>query len=92
MQAKVDLFETELADELHARLTQHRDNVDKLTAVKGGSSWLAEWWDNIAYLDYRDSIAFYVSYFCESRSVAVWQKGMQVPQRLRRRRCCRPVQ
>ena len=70
MQAKVDLFETELADELHARLTKHRDNVDKLTADKGGSSWLAEWWDNIAYLDYRDSIAFYVSYFCESWSLS----------------------
>ena len=65
----MDLFDTELADDLHARLTQHRDNVDRLTADKGGSSWLAEWWDNIAYLDYRDSIAFYVSYFCASRSL-----------------------
>ena len=23
----------------------------------------ADWWENAAYLDYRDSIAFYVSYF-----------------------------
>ena len=68
VQAKVGLFETELADELQARLGKHRDTVDRLTADKGGSSWLAEWWDNMAYLDYRDSIAFYVSYFCASRS------------------------
>jgi carnitine O-acetyltransferase len=27
------------------------------------TSWIAEWWENAAYLDYRDSIAFYVSYF-----------------------------
>lgn len=61
--AKIETFGSELADTLYARLCSHSDEVDKATAAKGGSSWLAEWWDNMAYLDYRDSIAFYVSYF-----------------------------
>lgn len=26
-------------------------------------NWLAEWWDNAAYLDYRDPVVIFVSYF-----------------------------
>ena len=38
------------------------DAIQRVPATTGGSSWLAEWWDNWAYLDYRDSLPFYVSY------------------------------
>jgi len=54
--AKVDDFARALAPELHTRLLKRRDETDH---------WLEEWWDNDAYLAYRDSVVVNVSYFCE---------------------------
>ena len=53
---KVDDFAKGLAPKLHERLLKRRDGTDH---------WLEEWWDNDAYLAYRDSVVVNVSYFCE---------------------------
>lgn len=53
---KVDDFARGLAPKLHERLLKRRDDTDH---------WLEEWWDNDAYLAYRDSVVVNVSYFCE---------------------------
>lgn len=53
---KVDDFAKGLAPKLHERLSKRRDETDH---------WLEEWWDNDAYLAYRDSVVVNVSYFCE---------------------------
>ncbi|KAF9785036.1 acyltransferase ChoActase/COT/CPT [Thelephora terrestris] len=52
--AKVDDFARGLAPKLHERLLRRRDETDH---------WLEEWWDNDAYLAYRDSVVVNVSYF-----------------------------
>jgi len=44
--------------ELQIRLEQRA----KETAAKG-QSWLQEWWDSLAYMEYRDSVVINVSYF-----------------------------
>jgi len=54
--AKVDDFAKGLGPKLHKRLLKRRDETDH---------WLEEWWDNDAYLAYRDSVVVNVSYFCE---------------------------
>jgi len=54
--AKVDDFANGLAPKLHERLLKRRDETNH---------WLEEWWDNDAYLAYRDSVVVNVSYFCE---------------------------
>lgn len=54
--AKVDDFAKGLGPKLHERLLKRRDETDH---------WLEEWWDNDAYLAYRDSVVVNVSYFCE---------------------------
>lgn len=54
--AKVDDFAKGLAPKLHERLAKRHDETDH---------WLEEWWDNDAYLAYRDSVVVNVSYFCE---------------------------
>jgi len=54
--AKIDGFAKGLAPKLHERLLERRDATDH---------WLEEWWDNDAYLAYRDSVVVNVSYFCE---------------------------
>lgn len=54
---KVDDFAKGLAPSLHERLLRRREETDH---------WLEEWWDNDAYLAYRDSVVINVSYFCES--------------------------
>jgi hypothetical protein len=53
---KVDDFAKGLAPKLHERLLRRRDETNH---------WLEEWWDNDAYLAYRDSVVVNVSYFCE---------------------------
>ena len=54
--AKVDHFAKGLGPKLHERLLKRREETDH---------WLEEWWDNDAYLAYRDSVVVNVSYFCE---------------------------
>ena len=46
--AKIDEFESGLARELHHRLLQRQ---------KETTHWLEEWWDNGAYMGYRDSVS-----------------------------------
>ncbi|QRV74305.1 carnitine O-acetyltransferase [Ceratobasidium sp. AG-Ba] len=43
---------------LQERLLQRKAEKDKI-----GSSWLEEWWDDAAYLTYRDSVVVNVSYY-----------------------------
>jgi hypothetical protein len=63
VKAGVDRFAASpLSRELQTRLLQHAAAREAKYAAAGGSSWLAEWWDNWAYLDFRDSLPFYVSY------------------------------
>ncbi|KAF8603875.1 carnitine acetyl transferase [Ceratobasidium sp. AG-I] len=47
-----------LGKKLQERLLQRKEEKDKV-----GSSWLEEWWDDAAYLTYRDSVVVNVSYF-----------------------------
>ncbi|CAE6398369.1 unnamed protein product [Rhizoctonia solani] len=47
-----------LGKKLQERLLQRKEEKDKI-----GSSWLEEWWDDAAYLTYRDSVVVNVSYF-----------------------------
>ncbi|ODV97482.1 hypothetical protein PACTADRAFT_47393 [Pachysolen tannophilus NRRL Y-2460] len=35
----------------------------EVAAEKGQRNWLAKWWDNYAYLEYRDPVSPFVSYF-----------------------------
>ncbi|CAK5279447.1 unnamed protein product [Mycena citricolor] len=53
-EAKVDEFAAGMGPELHARLLEH---------AKQRTHWLEEWWDNIGYLGYRDSVVVNVSYY-----------------------------
>lgn len=65
--AKVDDFAKGLGPKLHERLLKRRDETDH---------WLEEWWDNDAYLAYRDSVVVNVSYFCEcSTSCRSWTRS-----------------
>jgi len=54
--AKVDDFARGLGPKLHARLLRRRDKTDH---------WLEEWWDNDAYLAWRESVVVNVSYYCK---------------------------
>jgi carnitine O-acetyltransferase len=54
--AEVDNFAKGLGPKLQERLLKRHDESDH---------WLEEWWDNDAYLAYRDSVVVNVSYFCE---------------------------
>ncbi len=47
--AKIDEFGEGLGKELQARLLKRRDET---------VHWFEEWWDDIAYLPYRDSVSF----------------------------------
>ncbi|KAI0079400.1 carnitine acetyl transferase [Panus rudis PR-1116 ss-1] len=52
---KVDAFGgSELAHELQKRLEERRERTEH---------WLEEWWDDLAYLGYRDSVVVNVSYY-----------------------------
>ncbi|OCH85928.1 carnitine acetyl transferase [Obba rivulosa] len=47
-----------IGDKLHSRLEERKTEKDH-----EGSSWLEEWWDDLAYLTYRDSVLINVSYY-----------------------------
>ncbi|KZT43438.1 carnitine acetyl transferase [Sistotremastrum suecicum HHB10207 ss-3] len=53
---KVDEFGNGLASELQKRLEVRRNE-------EGRDHWLEEWWDDAAYLSYRDSVVVNVSYY-----------------------------
>ncbi|KAF8630954.1 hypothetical protein AX17_005310 [Amanita inopinata Kibby_2008] len=44
------------ASELQRRLQERR-------AVPGTKNWLSEWWNDVAYMSYRDPVVVFVSYF-----------------------------
>ncbi|KAJ7210553.1 acyltransferase ChoActase/COT/CPT, partial [Mycena pura] len=54
VEAKIDSFRMGKGPELHARL---------LERAKHHKHWLEEWWDNGAYMGYRDSVVVNVSYY-----------------------------
>ncbi|KAG8791441.1 Carnitine O-acetyltransferase mitochondrial [Ceratobasidium sp. 428] len=59
VEAKIEELRTAgLGRKLHERLLQRKEEKDKI-----GSSWLEEWWDDAAYLTYRDSVVVNVSYY-----------------------------
>jgi carnitine O-acetyltransferase len=56
--SKIETFEkSHESRELQERLLRH---------AGGKRHWLEEWWDDTAYLGYRDSVVVNVSYFCTS--------------------------
>ncbi|KZT73967.1 acyltransferase ChoActase/COT/CPT [Daedalea quercina L-15889] len=56
-QAAVKAFaDSELGKELQARL-------EARAREPGMQSWLADWWNDVAYMGYRDPVVVYVSYF-----------------------------
>ncbi|EMD39308.1 hypothetical protein CERSUDRAFT_82043 [Gelatoporia subvermispora B] len=59
-EAKIRDFGSSLGvgEQLHKRLEQRKAEKDSQ-----GSSWLEEWWDDLAYLTYRDSVMINVSYY-----------------------------
>ncbi|CAE6454747.1 unnamed protein product [Rhizoctonia solani] len=81
-----------LARKLQERLLQRKEEKDKI-----GSSWLEEWWDDAAYLTYRDSVVINVSYYygftphpahlpqtTSHRAAALTRSAMLFRQRLKR--------
>lgn len=54
VESKISDFEKGLAPKLHARLVQRQRET---------RHWLEEWWDNGAYMGYRDSVVVNVSYY-----------------------------
>ena len=56
-ETKVDDLVDGLGPELQRRLEQRREEP-------GRDHWLEEWWDEGAYLSYRDSVMINVSYYC----------------------------
>jgi hypothetical protein len=53
---KVDALASGLGQELQRRLLKRQSETDH---------WLEEWWDDGAYMTYRDSVIVNVSYFCK---------------------------
>ncbi|CAL1714125.1 unnamed protein product [Somion occarium] len=51
---KIDEFGSGAGEELQKRLTKRRDET---------AHWLEEWWDDLGYLTYRDSVIVNVSYY-----------------------------
>jgi len=49
-----EFLSSRLAAELQKRLKER---------AAGNTSWLSEWWNNVAYMGYRDPVVVYVSYF-----------------------------
>jgi len=49
-----DFLSSPLAAELQKRLKDR---------AAGSTSWLSEWWNDVAYMGYRDPVVVYVSYF-----------------------------
>ncbi|KIJ55759.1 hypothetical protein M422DRAFT_240375 [Sphaerobolus stellatus SS14] len=55
-EAKVEALERGLGPELQKRLEARRDEP-------GREHWLEEWWDDLGYFGYRDSVMVNVSYY-----------------------------
>ncbi|SGY41705.1 BQ5605_C003g02542 [Microbotryum silenes-dioicae] len=53
---KVSVFRQGLGGKLQERLVKRRES-------EGMRNWIAEWWDNDAYMAYRDSVVVNVSYY-----------------------------
>ncbi|KAG8842721.1 Carnitine O-acetyltransferase mitochondrial [Serendipita sp. 411] len=51
-----------IGEALHKRLEQRREKEEQ---VGGRGHWLEEWWDELAYMGYRDSVVINVSYYCK---------------------------
>ncbi|KAG8866052.1 Carnitine O-acetyltransferase mitochondrial, partial [Serendipita sp. 405] len=49
-----------IGEALHKRLEQRREKEEQ---VGGRGHWLEEWWDELAYMGYRDSVVINVSYY-----------------------------
>ncbi|KAH9977527.1 acyltransferase ChoActase/COT/CPT [Russula compacta] len=58
-QRKIDEFARGIGPELQHRLEAHAQDKPH---------WLEKWWDDGAYLSYRDSVMINVSYYCVSRA------------------------
>ncbi|SCZ95699.1 BZ3500_MvSof-1268-A1-R1_Chr8-1g09737 [Microbotryum saponariae] len=56
LKRKVSVFRHGLGRKLQQRLVQRRES-------EGMRNWIAEWWDNDAYMAYRDSVVVNVSYY-----------------------------
>ncbi|KAF8234273.1 CoA-dependent acyltransferase [Tricholoma matsutake] len=50
-----DFLSSPLAAELQNRLHERAERV--------GDNWLSEWWNDVAYMSYRDPVVVFVSYF-----------------------------
>ncbi|CAE6403608.1 unnamed protein product [Rhizoctonia solani] len=87
-----ELRSADLARKLQGRLLQRKEEKDNI-----GSSWLEEWWDDAAYLTYRDSVVVNVSYYygftphpphlpqtTSHRAAALTRSAMLFRQRLKR--------
>ena len=66
-QAAVKAFgASDIGKQLQARLEARREEVVK-NAETGSEevreSWLSEWWNDVAYMGYRDPVVVFVSYF-----------------------------
>ncbi|KAJ6620571.1 acyltransferase ChoActase/COT/CPT [Mycena sp. CBHHK59/15] len=73
---KIDQFGTGKGPELQARL---------LDRAKHTKHWLEEWWDNTAYLGYRDSVVVNVSYYYPAaRAAGLARATMLFRQQLKR--------
>ncbi|PVG04926.1 carnitine acetyl transferase [Serendipita vermifera] len=49
-----------IGEVLHRRLEERREKEEQ---VGGRGHWLDEWWDDVAYMGYRDSVVINVSYY-----------------------------
>lgn len=58
VERKIDEFASGLGPELQKRLLAR-------AAEPGRDHWLEEWWDDLGYQGYRDSVVINVSYYCE---------------------------
>jgi carnitine O-acetyltransferase len=45
------------------RLQERLEARAKSEAAQGRNSWLSEWWNDVAYMGYRDPVVVFVSYF-----------------------------
>ena len=60
---KLEAFEkSDLAKTLQKRLEDRAADPNQL-------NWIAEWWDQLAYFTYRDSVVLNVSYYCAMNPV-----------------------
>ena len=48
--------------------TELQQRLQKRAAEKGNSSWLIDWWNELSYFGYRESVVVNVSYFYQFKS------------------------